>query len=293
MAIRRLRITEYQEANEPYFILTNWLLIKVISRKFSTSVRYFKYILSARSKFKVHSPFVFKFYTGLILDKSPQSAYSRIEKQRSLLLRQRSLLETTDFGTGSGKNEYKTRFRQVRNITRNSSISPKFGALIYRLVKYAEPDEILEVGTAMGISTLYIAAAAPKSNIVTMEGCAVIAEKAQENFNHMGIGNIELVMGNFNHLIAKTVSNFDKLDFVLIDGNHRKKPTLDYFSQILPKLHPGSMVVIDDIHWSKGMEEAWDEIRKHESVTVSIDLFRTGILLFKENIAKENFVLRF
>ncbi len=265
----------------------------MISRKFMTSVRYFKYILSARSKFKVHSPFVFKFYTGLILDKSPQSAYSRIEKQRSLLLRQRSLLETTDFGTGAGQHEYKTRFRQVRSITRSSSVSPKFGALIYRLVKYAEPDEILEVGTAMGISTLYIAAAAPKSNIVTMEGCAVIAEKARENFNHMEIGNIELVMGNFNHLLAKTVSNFDKLDFVLIDGNHRKKSTLDYFSEILPKLHPGSIVVIDDINWSKGMEEAWDEIRKHESVTVSIDLFRTGILLFKENVAKENFVLRF
>jgi len=265
----------------------------VISRKFRTAIQYLKYSLSARSKFKVHSPFVFKFYTGIILDKRPQAVFSPIEKQRSQLLRQRSLLETTDFGTGAGQSGYKIRFRQVRNITRSSSISPKFGALLYRLVKYTEPEEILEIGTAMGISTLYIAAAAPKSNIVTMEGCAMIAEKARENFNHMGIRNIELIMGNFNHLLAKTLNQFDKLDFALIDGNHRKKPTLDYFSQILPKLHPGSMVVIDDIRWSKGMKEAWDEIRKHESVTVSIDLFRTGILLFKENIAKENFVLRF
>ena len=265
----------------------------MISRKFRISIQYLRYSLSARSKFKVHSPFVFKFYTGIILDKAPQSVFSGIEKQRALLLRQRSLLETTDFGTGAGQNGYKIRFRQVRNITRKSSVSPKLGALIYRLVKYAEPEEILEVGTAMGISTLYIASAAPKSKIVTIEGCAMIAEKALKNFNHLGIRNIELVVGNFNHLLAQTVSHFDKLDFVLIDGNHRKKPTLDYFSQILPKLHPGSMVVIDDIHWSKGMEEAWDEIRKHESVTVSIDLFRAGILLFKENIAKENFVLRF
>lgn len=241
----------------------------------------------------MHSPFVFKLYTDVILDRSPQPAFSRIEKQRSGLLRQRSLLETTDFGTGANKDDYKTRFRQVKNVTRYSSVSPKLGKLIYRLVKYAEPDEVLEIGTAMGISTLYIASAAPESKIITMEGCAVIAEKARENFNHFGIQYIEIVMGNFDHLITKTVNKFNKLDFVLLDGNHRKEPTMDYFRQILPKLHPGSMVVIDDIHWSKGMEEAWNEIRKHEAVSVSIDLFRAGILLFKKDIAKENFVLRF
>jgi predicted O-methyltransferase YrrM len=153
--------------------------------------------------------------------------------------------------------------------------------------------ETLEIGTAMGISTMYIATAAPKSKIITMEGCAVIAEKARENFNKLGLDNIDLALGNFNNLLSKTLDNFDKLDFVLIDGNHRKEPTIDYFNQILPKLHPGSIVIIDDIHWSKGMETAWDEICKRNEVSISIDLFRMGILLFKEDIARENFVLKF
>jgi len=165
--------------------------------------------------------------------------------------------------------------------------------LVYRLVEYAKPSDILELGTAMGISSLYIASAAPKSRIVSMEGCAVIAEKARENFNRFGIMNIELVMGNFDHLLEKTLKDYDKLDFVLIDGNHRKDPTLDYFRQIVPILHPGSIVVIDDIHWSKGMEQAWKEIIAHEAVSISIDLFSAGILMFKEDIATENFVLKF
>jgi len=138
-----------------------------------------------------------------------------------------------------------------------------------------------------------MAKAAPDSRIITMEGCAMIAEKAMENFNSNGLKNIELVTGNFDLLLEKTLRSFEKIDFVLIDGNHRKDPTLSYFKQILPRLHPGSILMIDDIHWSKGMEQAWEEIRANESVSISIDLFTTGILIFKEDIAKENFVLKF
>jgi len=282
-----------REASEPFSFLINWLLIKVITRKLRTALYYLKYLLRARSKFKVHSPFVFQLYTEVILDKRPRDIFTAIEKQRTALLRQHSLLETTDFGTGASNNGYKTRFRQVKEITRHSSLKPKFGKLVYRLVEYAKPSDILELGTAMGISSLYIASAAPKSRIVSMEGCAVIAEKARENFNRFGIMNIELVMGNFDHLLEKTLKDYDKLDFVLIDGNHRKDPTLDYFRQIVPILHPGSIVVIDDIHWSKGMEQAWKEIIAHEAVSISIDLFSAGILMFKEDIATENFVLKF
>jgi len=229
----------------------------------------------------------------VVLDKSTKDAYKRIEIQRSALLRQRSLLETTDFGAGASTGDYKTRFRQVKDVTRHSSIGPKFGKLIHRLVTHFAPREILEVGTAMGISTLYIATAAPMSRLITMEGCAVIAEKARENFNAFKMENIELDLGNFNALMAKTLDKFDKLDFVLIDANHRKDPTIEYFKMMLPKLHSNSIVMIDDIYWSKGMTDAWNEIKKNDKVSISIDLFKMGILSFREDIAKEDFILKF
>lgn len=236
---------------------------------------------------------MYKLYADVILDKSDNEDYIRIEKQRSYLLRQRNLLETTDFGASAAGNEYKTRFRKVNDVTRHSSVDIKIGKFLHRMVSFAEPEDVLEIGTAMGISTMYIAKAAPESRMVTMEGCAVIADKAKESFQNLEINNIELALGNFNTLLGKTLHKFEKLDFVFVDGNHRKEPTLEYFNTMLPKLHLNSFVVIDDIHWSKGMTQAWNEIRKHPRVSISIDLFRCGILLFRKDIAKEHFTLRF
>lgn len=264
----------------------------MISRKAWTAAQYVQYLLRSDSKYKVHSPFVYKFYTEVILQKM-EGSQPQVEQRRAYLLRQRSLLETTDFGAASSNAGYQTRFRQVRNIAQYSSISQKFGRLLYRLVAFSSPKTILEFGTAMGISTMYMAKASPQSKIITLEGCAVIAEKAIEGFNKLKLDNIELAMGNFDQLLGKTLQNIEKLDFTLIDGNHRKEPTLDYFNMILPKLHSNSIVVVDDIHWSKGMKGAWDTMKANNQVSISIDLFWTGILLFKEDIAKEHFILKF
>ena len=117
----------------------------MIDRKIWTAFRYLQYLIGAKSRFRVHSPYVFKLYTEIIRDKQDRDIFQAIERQRKSLLRQRSLLETTDFGSGASDREYKTRFRQVKEVTRHASISPKFGKLIHRLVEYARPEEILEI----------------------------------------------------------------------------------------------------------------------------------------------------
>ena len=121
----------------------------------------------------------------------------------------------------------------------------------------------------------------------------MIAEKAARNFSKMDMQNIEVDVGNFDLHLEKTLLKFNRLDFVFIDGNHRQEATIRYFKQILPKLHPGSIMVIDDIHRSKGMHRAWEKLREHEKVSISIDLFRLGIVLFKDDIAKEHFILKY
>jgi predicted O-methyltransferase YrrM len=216
-----------------------------------------------------------------------------IEEHRSNLYRRKSLLETTDFGFGSARAPYKTRFRKVNEVARHSSVSPKMGRLLYRLAAFSEAANILEIGTAMGISTMYLSCAAPVGRLVSIEGCAVIAQKALDGFKKHGVDNIELVQGNFNKYLPEVLSTFDRLDMVFVDGNHKEKPTIKYFNHILTKIHPGTIVVIDDIHWSKGMENAWKEIFSRPEVSISIDLYRTGILLFREDIPKQHFRLKF
>jgi predicted O-methyltransferase YrrM len=82
-------------------------------------------------------------------------------------------------------------------------------------------------------------------------------------------------------------------DLVFFDGNHKKEPTLSYFEQCLPHIHPGTIFLFDDIHWSAGMEEAWNIIRNHPKVRVSIDLYHLGIVFFREELSKEDFTIRF
>ncbi len=81
-------------------------------------------------------------------------------------------------------------------------------------------------------------------------------------------------------------------NLVYFDGNHQKDATLKYFHQLLPLAHNDSVFIFDDIHWSKGMEESWEEIKAHPGVRVTIDSFFWGIVFFRKEQKKEHFTIR-
>jgi predicted O-methyltransferase YrrM len=78
-----------------------------------------------------------------------------------------------------------------------------------------------------------------------------------------------------------------------VDGNHRKDATLNYFEWCLPKLSQNSIMIFDDIYWSKGMKEAWAQIKAHPEVSVSIDLFWIGLVFVRKGQVKEDFIIRY
>jgi predicted O-methyltransferase YrrM len=160
------------------------------------------------------------------------------------------------------------------------------------MVNYFKPKEILELGTSLGITASYLASANKGPQVTTLEGAATISTLAQQTFNAQQLTNIKLITGNFDDTLKDAVTK--NYDFVFIDGNHRKEPTLRYFQQLLSCVHNNSVMVFDDIHWSKEMEGAWEEIKNHSSVTLTVDLFFIGLVFFrKEQKEKEHFVLRF
>lgn len=83
-----------------------------------------------------------------------------------------------------------------------------------------------------------------------------------------------------------------KYSLLYIDGNHQKEATLSYFRKLLSTVHNDSVMIFDDIHWSKGMEEAWEEIKAHPRVKVTIDTFQWGLVFFRREQEKEHFVIR-
>jgi predicted O-methyltransferase YrrM len=127
-----------------------------------------------------------------------------------------------------------------------------------------------------------------------MEGAREIGHVAKQNFNKLQLTNIELIEGNFDETLADVIRDLPSVDFAFIDGNHRQEPTETYFQQLLLKTNNGSILVFDDIHWSREMESAWETIKENEAVRGTVDLFFIGIVLFrKEFKEKQHFTLRF
>ncbi len=252
---------------------------------------FLKHRFTSKTRHGTHSPFVYKLTDEVIYDIGDKSDYKRIEAQRKKLLRDDRLIQVTDLGAGSHLN--KNRSKSVKQIAKNALKRPRLAQLIYRLAKDTQPELVIELGTCLGLTTAYLATALPEGKVITIEGCPQTAEVAASNFRELQLKNVELKVGNFDDLLPALIDEKQKLDFVYIDGNHRKEATLNYFKWCLPKVHENSLLIFDDIYWSAGMKEAWEEIKQNPQVKVTIDLFWIGLVYFKKGQAKEHFKIRY
>ena len=240
----------------------------------------------------MHSPFIFDFIIHVLNDKKKYPEWQQVESLRKQLLTDPTIIEVEDFGAGSSID--KTNRRSIASIARNAAKPAKYGQLLHRMVRYYQPATIVELGTSLGITTSYLSLAKPDAKLITMEGASAIAETARQNFKTLKLQNVFLKEGNFDQTLPTVISGLSPVSFVFIDGNHRQEPTERYFLQFLPALHNDSIVVFDDIHWSKEMENAWQTIRENPAVRCSIDLFFIGIVFFRKDIKiKQHFMIRF
>ncbi len=240
----------------------------------------------------VHSPFVFSFITQVLNDRRFFYSYETIEIVREQLKNNHTLLTLEDFGAGSRIHSHTQ--RRIADIATSSLKPKKYSQLLFRMVNYFQPATILELGTSLGITTSYLASGNANAQVITMEGATSVAAIAKQSFQSLRLKNIQVVTGNFDNTLPGALAQLTSVDFAFIDGNHRLQPTLDYFNQLLPKVHEYSVLIFDDIHWSQEMEEAWNTIKAHQQVTLTVDLFFIGLVFFrKENKVKQDFVIRF
>jgi predicted O-methyltransferase YrrM len=251
-----------------------------------SSVRaYLRYRRKAVTKHGVHSPFVFDLVTKTLPDDDTDFSRIAAERWREECLINDAAINVLDLGTGiSGP-------RKISAIARRAAKSPKEGCLLYRLVKRFRPQHILELGTSLGISAMYMRAAAPDARFITIEGCPETARIAREGMHTHNL-TADVRVGDFAAVLPDALSELKKVDLVYIDGNHRKEPTLAYFHSIRKYAHNDTVFIFDDIHWSVEMEEAWKTICADPEVHVSIDVFHFGLVFFRSQQVKEHFVLR-
>jgi predicted O-methyltransferase YrrM len=246
---------------------------------------FLRYAVKAKTKYYLHSPFVYQFYLNVI-ENAGKSNLNQIRARRAELESDPALLTINDFGTGTQKQ------KSLAQIAANVSVSHKYGQLLYSLVQNSQPATILELGTSIGLSSSYMALANPSAQLITIEGAEQIAHVARQTHRKLNVSNARVVVGPFETALPEVLKQREYLDFVFFDGNHTHAATLNYFEQCLAKAGDRSVFVFDDIYWSPGMAAAWQQIKLHPQITLTLDVYRFGICFFqKDKLAKEDFVL--
>ena len=251
---------------------------------------YIKFLWNSKNEHGVHSPFVFDLITNCFYDTKKFSEYSILKNYRKSLLANANSIEVTDFGVGS--RVFKSNTRAINQIARNAGISKKRAELLFRITNYFQPESILEIGTSLGLATSALSLGNVKSKITTLEGCPNTLHVAQKQFEEFGFKNITSINTEFSSYLKNYQLAIINYQLIYFDGNHSKQATLDYFELLLPTTTNETVWIFDDIHWSKGMEAAWEIIKSHPNVTVSIDTFQWGLVFFRTEQPKEHFVIR-
>lgn len=253
---------------------------------------YLKYYLNAKNAHGVHSPFVYKFVTELLESKNEDYyQFKELDKVRAELLNNDSEIEIKDFGAGS--KVFKGNRRKISDIAKHGISKGKFSELYFKLVNFTNAQFIVELGTSLGLNTLYLAKANSKAVVYSIEGCPELAQFAGELFKKNNT-KVFLINDTFENAFPRLLNEIPRLDLLYVDGNHNYKSTIDYFRMALEKKHNDSVFIFDDINWNDDMRKAWSDIVSHPEVTLSLDLYYAGIIFFrKEQKEKEHFVLKY
>ena len=254
--------------------------------KLHTILKYLQHLISAQSPTNIRNPFVEEAVTNILKDDHQFYMFSVIESLRSQMLLSSESIYVDDLGTGlSGE-------RKIKSIAANSLKNAQQAQLLFRLVNHLQPKTILELGTSLGITTLYLSKVNENTQVLTLEGSTEIAEIAEANFKKLKASNVQVVRGNIDNTLTEVLAKLSPLDFCFMDGNHREAPTLRYFNMVAEKSSDHAIIVLDDIHWSAEMSSAWQQIQMHSKVSVSIDLYHMGIVFLNPTLQKENCTIR-
>ncbi|HYW94995.1 MAG TPA: class I SAM-dependent methyltransferase [Bacteroidales bacterium] len=243
-----------------------------------------------RKGYGIHSPFMFRFVSEVIYGNIESDRLGKVIRWHSSLKKDSLVLGSGHHGAGSHAG--KSGSRRLSHFARHSSVRVKYGRLLYRMADYFRPGEILELGTGAGISTAYLAAAVPNTKIISVEGEADRSQYAQQSFNDMHFPEVHFVTDDFDNFLS-TYQPSGNPWLVFIDGNHSYDATLRYCHKLFEQAKHDSVFIIDDIHWSKGMERAWQEIAADPAAVLSVDLFFMGIIFFREGVVRQDFIINF
>jgi predicted O-methyltransferase YrrM len=249
----------------------------------------------------IHSPYLFEWVRMVMSDTHAYYIWSRIEGVRRKMLESDVVVNYVDYGSGSKQMcEGLRSERLVKDIANKSVSRRKKAQMLFRLVNWLGHQmrcgekgmSIVELGTSLGVTTSYLASVDSRDRVLTYEGCEDVAKLASENWNVLGLNNIECCVGEIDIEKLRVKINEIGVDVAFVDANHTYDATLKYFGVLADGVHSKSVVVVDDIHYSAEMEEAWKAICADERVTTTMDLYDMGLVFFDKHYWHRHYRMR-
>lgn len=243
------------------------------------------FLTAKRNGHGIHSPFAYQLCEEVFYNELSFYDFISLSTVRNELLNHQESLEVEDYGAGS--KTFKTTVRKIKDIAKQGISSQKQSELLYKLMNYLHCANVVELGTSLGLNTLYMARVNKNATVISIEGSKALYDFASQLALKNKVNNIRFINARFEDAFPQLLQEIDKLDVLYVDGNHTYEATLSYFKQALEKRHKHSVFIFDDIYWSKGMTRAWEEIKKYPAVSLSIDTFYFGIVFFKEELKEK------
>jgi len=235
---------------------------------------------------------VYEYLTDNIWDQQEKLALGKINSLREDLLSSDEIMHFKMIWEPKESDQYNQEASiAVKIMAQTAAIPPKWGDFHFRLLRTFKPENCLELGTNLGISTAYLCSALDlnqKGFLVTLEGNSKFAEVAARGMKSLDLSNLEIVTGLFSDTLDGVLLKYKKFDYVFIDGHHQKDPTLAYFDMIEPFLSENAVVIFDDIYWSEGMQEAWQKVIKNDHVQAAFDFYKLGVIIYNPKISKQS-----
>jgi len=251
---------------------------------------YLSFILKAKNEHGVHSPFVFDLVCKCFYDLTKYPEYDALDEYRTSLLNNHTTIDVTNFDADS--QAIKSNTREIATIAKNVGISRKRAQLLFRLVRYFQPKEILEIGTSLGLATSALALGNNRGKIISLDACPSTQNQCQLHLQKFNINRVNYITTEFSSFLNNIDFTTSTFDFIYFHSNHSKRATLEYFETLLPTITNETIWIFDDIHRVKEKEEAWQIIKNHPKVTVSIDTYQFGLVFFRKEQNKEHFYIK-
>ncbi len=249
-------------------------------------------MIRSKNQHGIHSPFLFQLYNNVLNSEDQFYCFSEIEKIRYQFLKEEKCFDAIDFGAGS--KSIRGSKKKVSEVAKTSLANSVTGQRYFKLVNYLKPTSVLELGTCLGISTAYLAKGNPLAKIYTFEGNSFLNKYAKDVFKQLNLKNIFQIEGDIGETLQPFLLEKDeKIDFVIIDANHKSPFLFSYLKTIKPFLAEDAFIIIDDISWSDDMRLAWEVIRKQKDYTLTFENMNQGFLCTSKNYTKQHFYLRF